>query len=140
MPLVRIDLNKTASAERARVVSEAVYKAMVEVASVPLHDKFQVITRHETEEIIYPAEGYLGLTYSPDRRSIDRCQTALLPHDRRRNPRKAGCPQRGHLHYAGRQRPRGLVVRQWQHAIRAEAVDAASPIQQVIPAHLGHTQ
>ncbi|HEX4548173.1 tautomerase family protein [Pseudomonas sp.] len=66
MPLVRIDLNKTASAERARVVSEAVYKAMVEVASVPLHDKFQVITRHETEEIIYPAEGYLGLTYSPD--------------------------------------------------------------------------
>jgi phenylpyruvate tautomerase PptA (4-oxalocrotonate tautomerase family) len=66
MPLVRIDLNKSAPAERIRIVSEAVYKAMIEVANVPAHDKFQVVTRHEVDEIIYPQEGYLGMRYSPD--------------------------------------------------------------------------
>ena len=66
MPLVRIDLNKSAPAERIRIASEAVYKAMVEVANVPVHDKFQVVTRHEVDEIIYPQEGYLDMRYSPD--------------------------------------------------------------------------
>jgi len=66
MPLVRIDLNKSAPAERVRIVSEAVYRAMIEVAKVPVHDKFQVVTRHEADEIIYPQEGYLGMHYSPD--------------------------------------------------------------------------
>jgi 4-oxalocrotonate tautomerase len=66
MPLVRIDLAKDASAERIRVVSEAVYNAMVDIANVPLHDKFQIITRHAADEIVYPEEGYLGLKYSPD--------------------------------------------------------------------------
>jgi 4-oxalocrotonate tautomerase len=66
MPLVRIDLNKSAPADRVRIVSEAVYRAMVEIANVPQHDKFQVITRHEADEIIYPVEGYLGIEYSHD--------------------------------------------------------------------------
>jgi 4-oxalocrotonate tautomerase len=66
MPLVRIDLAQNASPERVRVVSEAVYNAMVEIANVPPHDKFHVITRHAADEIVYPEEGYLGLTYSPD--------------------------------------------------------------------------
>jgi 4-oxalocrotonate tautomerase len=66
MPLVRIDLSKDAPPERVRVVSEAIYHAMVEVANVPLHDKFQVITRHARDEIIYPEEGYLGLNYTRD--------------------------------------------------------------------------
>jgi 4-oxalocrotonate tautomerase len=66
MPLARIDLSKDAPPERVRVVSEAIYHAMVEVANVPLHDKFQVITRHAPDEIIYPEEGYLGLNYTRD--------------------------------------------------------------------------
>jgi 4-oxalocrotonate tautomerase len=66
MPLARIDVSKDAPIERVRAVSEAVYNAMVEVASVPLHDKFHVITRHGPDEIIYPTEGYLGIDYSPD--------------------------------------------------------------------------
>ena len=37
---------------------------MIEIANVPAHDKFQIVTRHEADEIIYPAEGYLGATYS----------------------------------------------------------------------------
>jgi hypothetical protein len=39
---------------------------MVEIANVPLHDEFQVVTRHAADEIIYPKEGYLGLTYTSD--------------------------------------------------------------------------
>ena len=66
MPLARIDLSKEAPPERVRVVSEAIYRAMVEVANVPLHDKFQVVTRHAPDEIIYPEEGYLGLYYTRD--------------------------------------------------------------------------
>ena len=66
MPLARIDLSKDAPPERVRVVSEAIYHAMVEVANVPLHDKFQVVTRHASDEIIYPEEGYLGLNYTRD--------------------------------------------------------------------------
>lgn len=66
MPLARIDLSKDAPPERVRVVSEAIYRAMVEVANVPVHDKFQVVTRHAPDEIIYPEEGYLGLNYTRD--------------------------------------------------------------------------
>jgi phenylpyruvate tautomerase PptA (4-oxalocrotonate tautomerase family) len=66
MPLARIDLSKDAPPERIKVVSDAIYGAMVEIANVPAHDKFQVVTRHAPDEIIYPPEGYLGLTYSRD--------------------------------------------------------------------------
>jgi len=64
MPLARIDINKNASAELVRIVSEAIYRAMVDIAKVPAHDKFQVIHRHADDEIIYPQEGYLGLRYT----------------------------------------------------------------------------
>jgi 4-oxalocrotonate tautomerase len=66
MPLVRIDISKTASRERVRDVSHAVYRAMVAVANVPEHDKFQIVTRHEPDELIYPEEGYLEIEYTPD--------------------------------------------------------------------------
>jgi len=66
MPLARIDISKDASPELVKIVSEAVYKAMTEIANVPVHDKFQVVHRHAADEIIYPREGYLGLTYSKD--------------------------------------------------------------------------
>ena len=66
MPLARIDIRRDASVELVRVVSDAVYKAMVDVANVPVHDKFQVINRHAADEIIYPEEGYLGLNYTRD--------------------------------------------------------------------------
>jgi 4-oxalocrotonate tautomerase len=66
VPLARIHLRREASAELVRVVSDAIYKAMVEVANVPVNDKFQVVHRHAADEIIYPDDGYLGLTYSPN--------------------------------------------------------------------------
>jgi phenylpyruvate tautomerase PptA (4-oxalocrotonate tautomerase family) len=66
MPLVRIDIGKTASRETLRNVSDVVYDAMIRVANVPANDKFQIITRHAADELIYPAEGYLGVTYTPN--------------------------------------------------------------------------
>jgi 4-oxalocrotonate tautomerase len=64
MPLVRINLSKDATPQVVRAVSETVYQAMVEIANVPRNDKFQIVTRHAEDELIYPAEGYLGMTYS----------------------------------------------------------------------------
>jgi 4-oxalocrotonate tautomerase len=64
MPLARIDISKNASDELVRIVSDAVYRAMVEVANVPAHDKFQIINRHAPDEIIYPQEGHLGVQYT----------------------------------------------------------------------------
>jgi len=66
MPLARIDVSKDAPAERIKIVSEAIYTAMIEIANVALNDKFQVVTRHAADEIIYPKEGYLGLNYTND--------------------------------------------------------------------------
>ena len=66
MPLVRIDISKSASRERVRDIGTAVYSAMTAVANVPLNDRFQVITRHDPDEIIYPEEGYLGIDYTPE--------------------------------------------------------------------------
>lgn len=57
MPLVRIDIGKTASRETVQNVSDVVYDAMIRVANVPANDKFQIITRHAADELIYPAEG-----------------------------------------------------------------------------------
>jgi phenylpyruvate tautomerase PptA (4-oxalocrotonate tautomerase family) len=43
-----------------------VYGAMTDIANVPVNDKFQIVTRHTADEIIYPDEGYLGVKYSSD--------------------------------------------------------------------------
>jgi phenylpyruvate tautomerase PptA (4-oxalocrotonate tautomerase family) len=66
MPFVRINLSNDTSPDVARIVSDVIYNAMIEVANVPQHDKFQVITRHAPEEIVYPTEGYLGINYTPN--------------------------------------------------------------------------
>lgn len=66
MALVRIDLDKTAPAERAGIVGEVVYAAMRAVAGVPEDDKFHIVARRENGEMSYPADGYLGIRYSPD--------------------------------------------------------------------------
>ncbi|WP_207005562.1 tautomerase family protein [Trinickia mobilis] len=65
MPLVRIDISKDAKPEVVKAVSDTVYEAMLNVANVPKNDKFQVISRHSSDELVYPAEGYLGIDYTP---------------------------------------------------------------------------
>jgi len=66
MPLVRIDLSSDTSAQTAAAIGDVVYQAMVNVANVPEHDKFQIIHRHAKEELVYPAAGYLGISYTPN--------------------------------------------------------------------------
>ena len=65
MPLVRIDIAKSASPQVVRAISDVVYDAMTSIANVPANDRFQVITRHGDDELVYPEDGYLGVTYSP---------------------------------------------------------------------------
>jgi 4-oxalocrotonate tautomerase len=61
MPFVRIDLSSTASPKLRQTVSDVVYDAMTTVAKVPAHDKFQIVTGHAADELVFPREGYLGI-------------------------------------------------------------------------------
>jgi 4-oxalocrotonate tautomerase len=65
MPLARINLSKDASPETVRAIGDVIYDAMAEFANVPKNDRFQIVTRHAADELIYPADGYLGISYTP---------------------------------------------------------------------------
>lgn len=65
MPLARVDVAAGTSTQTVAAISEVIYDAMVNTANVPAHDKFQVINRHAADELVYPAEGYLGINYTP---------------------------------------------------------------------------
>lgn len=64
MSLVRIDLAKGHPEGFGRAVGEIVCRAMMSEVSVPIDDKFQIITTHEATEINIPAS-YLEIEYSP---------------------------------------------------------------------------
>lgn len=64
MPLARISLPHATSTPVLQAISRTVYEAMINVAGVPEHDRFQVISRHAADELVYPEEGFLGLRYS----------------------------------------------------------------------------
>ena len=60
MPLVRISLRQGGPPGRGRAVGDAVHQAMVETIGVPPLDRFQVITEHPADGLVYdPA--YLGI-------------------------------------------------------------------------------
>jgi 4-oxalocrotonate tautomerase len=63
MPLVRIDLSNKHSESFAQKVGDIVYNVMREQINVPLDDKFQIITRHDSMELNIP-KSYLGIEYS----------------------------------------------------------------------------
>lgn len=65
MPLVRISLRQGKPAAYRRAIADAVHQAMVEALDVPAADRFQVVTEHPPEGLIYdPA--YLGVERSDD--------------------------------------------------------------------------
>jgi len=66
MPLVRISTSDKRSPDDVRAIGDIVHLAMLDVANVPLNDKFQIIHRHADGELVYPADGYLGIQYTPD--------------------------------------------------------------------------
>ena len=63
MPFVRIDLSKKHPEGFAQQVGEIVYEVMTGHINVPKDDKFQVITKHESQELVMP-KSYLGIEYS----------------------------------------------------------------------------
>ncbi len=64
MPLVRVDLSSNALPKLRQTVSDVVYDAMITVAKVPADDKFQIVTGHAADELVFPKEGYLGIDYT----------------------------------------------------------------------------
>lgn len=53
MPLVRISLMKGKSAGYGKQVGQIVYQAMMDTINVPAKDRFQVITEHDKDSLIY---------------------------------------------------------------------------------------
>ena len=60
MPLVQISLREGKSAAYRRAIGENVHRAMVETINVPALDRFQVITEHSPDRLIYDPT-YLGI-------------------------------------------------------------------------------
>jgi len=63
MLFVRIDLSKKHPDGFAQQVGDIIFQVMREHINVPEDDKFQVITRHDTNELVIP-KSYLGIEYS----------------------------------------------------------------------------
>ena len=65
MPLVRISLREGKPETYRRALADGIHRAMVDAINVPPLDRFQVITEHPAESLIYdPA--YLGIVRSHD--------------------------------------------------------------------------
>jgi len=65
MPLVRISLLEGKPEAHKRTVSEAVHRAIVETISVPVQDRFQIITEHSKSDFIYDPQ-YLNISRTDD--------------------------------------------------------------------------
>jgi len=65
MPLVRISLREGKPTAYQKAIGDAVHQAMVEAISVPPLDRFQIITEHTPDGLIYDPE-YLGIRRTDD--------------------------------------------------------------------------
>jgi len=63
MPFARIDLSSDYPEGSGQQVGEIIYGALQQYLNVPENDKFQVITRHDNNELVTP-NTYLGIDYS----------------------------------------------------------------------------
>jgi 4-oxalocrotonate tautomerase len=63
MPLVRISLREGKSEQYRRALADGVHQAMVEAIDAPSQDRFQVITEHSANDLIYD-RSYLGIERS----------------------------------------------------------------------------
>lgn len=62
MPFQRIDLSTDRTPEVRTRIAEAVHRALVEAISVPLDDRFQVVTAHAPGSLLH-APSYLGIPH-----------------------------------------------------------------------------
>jgi 4-oxalocrotonate tautomerase len=65
MPLVRISMREGKSSQYRRAVADGVHGALIEAASVPELDRFQILTEHAAADLIYDPT-YLGVNRSDD--------------------------------------------------------------------------
>jgi 4-oxalocrotonate tautomerase len=63
MPFVRISLRQGTSSEYRKAIGDGVHRAMIEALAIPPDDRFQVITEHPAEGLIYDPQ-YLGVLRS----------------------------------------------------------------------------
>ena len=63
MPFVRISLRQGTSPEYRKALADGVHRAMVEAIAIPPDDRFQVITEHPPESLIYDPQ-YVGIQRS----------------------------------------------------------------------------
>jgi 4-oxalocrotonate tautomerase len=63
MPLVRISLREGKSEQYRQALGDAVHQAMVEAIDAPPQDRFQIITEHSANDLIYDPS-YLGVERS----------------------------------------------------------------------------
>lgn len=65
MPLVRISLRAGKDPSYRRAVADGVHEAMVATIAIPAADRFQVVTEHPAEGLVYDP-GYLGINRTDD--------------------------------------------------------------------------
>ncbi|MEU1285822.1 tautomerase family protein [Kitasatospora sp. NPDC005856] len=53
MPLVRIDLSANRPPAVRRAIADGVHQALVDAVGIPAGDRFQIVTPHEPEELIF---------------------------------------------------------------------------------------
>ncbi len=65
MPLVRISLREGKSEQYRKALADGVHQAMVEAIDAPPQDRFQIVTEHSANDLIYDPT-YLGVERSND--------------------------------------------------------------------------
>jgi 4-oxalocrotonate tautomerase len=65
MPLVRIALREGKPPSYLTAIGEAVHRAMVETINVPPDDRFQILTEHPPDGLVYDRR-YLGIERTDD--------------------------------------------------------------------------
>jgi 4-oxalocrotonate tautomerase len=65
MPLVRISLRQGKSEQYRKALADGVHQAMIEAIDAPPQDRFQVVTEHSANDLIYDPS-YLGIERSDD--------------------------------------------------------------------------
>jgi 4-oxalocrotonate tautomerase len=65
MPLVRISLREGKSEQYRRALADGVHQAMIEAIDAPPQDRFQIVTEHTANDLIYDPS-YLGVERSDD--------------------------------------------------------------------------
>lgn len=63
MPLVRISLREGKTEEYRRALGDGVHQAMVDTIDAPAQDRFQIISQHSANDLIYDPS-YLGIERS----------------------------------------------------------------------------